>query len=407
MRYLISLIFGLLLALGSPTVSQAAVIGGGQEFGPTNVTANNTDFFTLDTVKYSAVMVRVSSVGGGATISWQGSNDSAFGGTLISLQGIPSAGGAAATSTTAVGHWVIAPTTRYLRVRTTAYTSGTITVSATAVEKQSPYSGAFVTGGALTGNSPFNFVQLNGNTVSTGNGTSGTGVLRVALASDQTTNTNPLLVGGTGATSIGKAEDAALASGDTGVFALGVRRAAGDYNEHAVNRFGALYTVGVRSSMRSYSATGNVTVAATASDIAAIFGNVTTTVHVTKVIVTGIQTTTGTPEVLLIARSTANSGGTSSAMSVTKHEQADSAQSSTPITYTANPTPGTSAGTLRRRYVPIGSAASGLSNEFVFEARDEIKPIVLSGTAQGLVVNLNGATVTGGVFNIIIEWTEF
>lgn len=36
--------------------------------------------------------------------------------------------------------------------------------------------------------------QLGANTIATGNGTSSTGTLRVAIASDQTTNTNPLLV---------------------------------------------------------------------------------------------------------------------------------------------------------------------------------------------------------------------
>ncbi len=405
MRYLISLLFGLMLALGSPSVSQAAVIGGGQEFGPTNVTANNTDFFTLDTVKYTAVIVRVSSVGGGATISWQGSNDSAFGGTLIALPGIPAAGGTSVTSTTSVGHWVIAPTTRYLRVRTTAYTSGTITVSATAVEKESPIEAVWISGGSLGSNQSTNIAQVNGGTVATGNGASSSNTIRVAPIDNPTAS----------ATSAYKAEDAAHASGDVGTAVWGVRRdaatasagAAGDYNEMAVSRFGALYSIGQRTAMRSYSATGNVTVAASATDIAAIFGNATTTVQVTKVKVTGIQTTTGTPEILLIARSTANSGGTSSNMSVTKHEQADSANSSTPIVYTVNPTPGTSAGTLRRMYLPVGSAASGLSEEFEFAARDEIKPIVLSGTAQGLVVNLNGATVTGGVFSIVIEWVEF
>lgn len=415
MRYLISLLFGLMLALGSPSVSQAAVIGGGQEFGPTNVTANNTDFFTLDTVKYSAVIVRVSSVGGGATISWQGSNDSAFGGTLIALPGMPSAGGASVTSTTAVGHWVIAPTTRYLRVRTTAYTSGTITVSATAVEKESPIEAVWVAGGSLGTNQSTNLAQLAGNTVSTGNGTSGTGVLRVALASDQTTNTNPLLVGGTGATSIGKAEDAAAASGDTGVPLWSVRRdaatqsasAAGDYSESTANRFGALYTAGFRTHTRTYSATHNITVAASATDIAWFPGNGTTTVQVTKIRISGIQTTTGTPEVLLILRSTANSGGTSTSFSVGRHEQADAANSSTPIGYTVNPTPGTSAGTIRRQYLPVGSAASALSGEVVFELGENGKPITLSGTTQGLAVNLNGVTVTGGVFNIAIEWIEF
>lgn len=68
---------------------------------------------------------------------------------------------------------------------------------------------------------------------STGNGASGTGVLRVAQVSDGTgvlaTVTNVATIGtsvtpGTGATNLGKAEDAAHTSGDVGVLALGVRR---------------------------------------------------------------------------------------------------------------------------------------------------------------------------------------
>jgi hypothetical protein len=223
------------------------------------------------------------------------------------------------------------------------------------------------------------------------------------------------LTPGTAATNLGKAEDAVAASGDTGVAVLGVRRdalttsgsAAGDYNEVATNRFGASYVAGFRTAARTYSAAGNVTAAAAATDIAALFGNATTTVAITKIRVTGIQTTTGTVDVQVILRSTANSGGTSSNMSLSRHEQADSANSSTPITYTANPTPGTAVGTVRRFYLPVASAASGLSGEYTLEFGDNGKPIILAGTAQGLTINLNGATVTGGVFNVVIEWYEF
>jgi hypothetical protein len=374
------------------------------------VAANNTDLIKVECLDTKQIDLQITGTWT-ATVSFQASNDDTNYNSILAFP-IGTVNGAATTSTTATGAWVIPVTARWIRIRTTSYTSGT--TAGVVVTRDRP-TDMPTTQVSLGANQSINFVQLNGNTVSTGNGTSGTGVLRVALASDQTTNTNPLLVGGTGATSIGKAEDAAAASGDTGVPVFGVRRdaatasasAAADYSEVTVNRFGALYNTGIRTAMRSYSATGNVTVAASATDVAAIFGNVTTTVQVTKIKVTGIQTTTGTPEVLLIVRSTANSGGSSSNMSVARHEQADSANSSTPITYTANPTPGTSAGTLRRAYLPVGSAASALSGEFIFEARDEIKPIVLSGTAQGLVVNLNGVTVTGGIFNIVIEWVEF
>ena len=219
---------------------------------------------------------------------------------------------------------------------------------------------------------------------------------------------------GVSATNLGKAEDAIAGAGDVGVFTLGVRRdtlttsaANGDYNEYALNRFGAMTTAGFRTQARTYSATGNVTVAASATDIAAIFGNGTTAIAVTKIRLTGIQTTTGTVDVSVIVRSTANSGGTSSSMSIARHEQADGANNSTPITYTANPTPGTSAGIMRRFYLPVSAAAAGLSADYVCEFGDNGKPIILSGTAQGLVINLNGVTVTGGVFTVVIEWYEF
>lgn len=58
------------------------------------------------------------------------------------------------------------------------------------------------------------------------------------------------IVPGTGATALGKAEDAAATSGDTGVFALAVRRdaatsgaAAGDYHELQVDATGYLRTI--------------------------------------------------------------------------------------------------------------------------------------------------------------------
>lgn len=99
--------------------------------------------------------------------------------------------------------------------------------------------------------------QLGANTVSTGNGVSGTGVLRVAQVSDGTgvlasvgtisTSVTP----GTAAANLGKAEDAAHASGDTGVFVLGVsneaqstRNADSDYSIIATDTKGNSLVVG-------------------------------------------------------------------------------------------------------------------------------------------------------------------
>jgi hypothetical protein len=100
-----------------------------------SVSANNTDFFVFDCLQTKQIFVQISSVGGGGTVSWQGSNDSAFGAT-IAIGAIPAAGGAPVTTSTGVGHWVINPTTRYVRVRTTAYTSGTLIANAVLFQQQ-------------------------------------------------------------------------------------------------------------------------------------------------------------------------------------------------------------------------------------------------------------------------------
>ena len=124
--------------------------------------------------------------------------------------------------------------------------------------------------GSSAPSAPMNLVQLAGTAVSTGNGTSGAGVLRVALVSDQTTNTNPLLVGGTGATSIGKARDNAAGGTDTVVGVAGIRRdiptavtpAAGDYEVPQLSAKGALWVAmqGAPSSSHTVcAATNNAT----------------------------------------------------------------------------------------------------------------------------------------------------
>lgn len=112
-----------------------------------------------------------------------------------------------------------------------------------------------------------------------GNGVAGTGVQRVTLASDSTGNLATIgtsVTPGTSAAHLGKAEDAAHTTGDTGVMSLGVRKTSptdlsagasdGDYEPFQVNRDGGLYTVGIAAPTGGWSiATGSI--AATKTDI--------------------------------------------------------------------------------------------------------------------------------------------
>lgn len=219
---------------------------------------------------------------------------------------------------------------------------------------------------------------------------------------------------GVAATNLGKSEDAVHTSGDTGIQVLGVRQDAppnspatnanGDYGFVALNQWNATNVANFEKGAKTFSCSANITVAATATDIAIIPGNATNTVYITKVIISGIQTTAGSALIQLIKRSTANTGGTSTAMTAIPHNSADTPVS-LPLSYTANPTVGTPVGNVRLQYLSLGSATIA-SGSIVWEFGDKGKWVTLSGVAQGLAINLNGATITGGVINVSAEWIE-
>lgn len=223
------------------------------------------------------------------------------------------------------------------------------------------------------------------------------------------------VIPGTGALNLGKAEDAPHVSGDVGVMGLGVRQdallipasATGDYTYHSFNKWGGLLVAPFGTTGKTFRGVANVAAAVTATDIAILPGNASNTVHVTKVTISGIQTTAGLVDVLLIKRSTANTVGTSSAIPSVPLDASDAAAVSLGLQYTANPTPGAAVGTIDRAYIPAGPLATGITPvTYVFEFARYGKPVILSGIAQGLAVNLNGVTVTGGTFTIIYEWLE-
>jgi len=147
--------------------------------------------------------------------------------------------------------------------------------------------------------------------------------------------------------------------------------------------------------------------AASATDIAILPGSASKTILVTRVFVSGTQTTAGLVDVHLVKRSTANTGGTSAAMTAVPHDSTNSAATAAPLSYTANPTTGTAVGTVRRARIPVDAPASVVGSVLqVFDFGDNGQPIVLRGIAEGLAVNLNATTVTGGSFNVTFEWQE-
>jgi hypothetical protein len=155
----------------------------------------------------------------------------------------------------------------------------------------------------------------------------------------------------------------------------------------------------------SYVASATVASAASATDIAVLPGNASNTVLVTRVKVSCTQTAAGTITLNLIKRSTADSAGTSSNMTVVPDDSNYAAGVSAPKIYTANPTTGTAVGNVDTALTGCMASGTATPNDLYILNRQQ-KPIVLRGTAQQLAVNLNGATVSGGSFAVTFEYME-
>lgn len=157
--------------------------------------------------------------------------------------------------------------------------------------------------------------------------------------------------------------------------------------------------------------------AASATDIFTITGSATKTIRVTHIEITA-TTTSATPaalDVLLLKRSTADTGGTSTGSPTpVPHDSANAAVSATVLAYTANPTTGTLVGTAIRNQKFFQTLATYTATDF--PAKDSLtwdfgnrpgQAIVLRGIGDVLAINLNGVTATATAsFNIALEWTE-
>lgn len=164
---------------------------------------------------------------------------------------------------------------------------------------------------------------------------------------------------------------------------------------------------GQKASYRA-TATALVTVAS-ATDVFILNGSASKTIRVTRVLVSGtIGTAAAYVDVTLVKRSTANTGGTSSATTIVPLDSAFAAGTAVALQYTANPTTGTAVGTIAAaKYFAAlsGTAAPTTQLEFKF-GDNNASTCVLRGTAQGLAVNFNTGPANAGSFDITIEYTE-
>lgn len=157
----------------------------------------------------------------------------------------------------------------------------------------------------------------------------------------------------------------------------------------------------------TYSVAGLVTPPATPTDMVILNGSGTKTVRVLRVEVSLTGTAAGIADVILIKRSTANSGGTATTPNVVPHDSSDAAGTAVVQQYSANPAGvGTVVGNVRA--AKMGISAADVTDTIIWDfTKNNDKGIVLRGTAQGLAINLNGdALITGEVLAYSITWSE-
>lgn len=166
-------------------------------------------------------------------------------------------------------------------------------------------------------------------------------------------------------------------------------------------------TVGV---LQTYSATAsNLVMAASATDIFTITGSATKTIMLTQFLISGTATSATVASVDVVIRSTANTGGTSSNLVEVPNDSTNAAATATTLSYTVNPTLGTTVGTIRSFKLfmppPTGGNANTPSTPILFPHTFS-QPITLRGTGQVMAFNLKGVTIAGSSFNIAVEWVE-
>jgi len=150
--------------------------------------------------------------------------------------------------------------------------------------------------------------------------------------------------------------------------------------------------------------------AASCTDLFTITGSATKTVRITRLEISGQATTAAAVQIVLLVRSAANLTGTSTAPTLVPHDSASAAATAVVKAYTVNPgTLGTLVGNIKVAYVFLAAPATATVGSEPLFLDFGVRPsqaIVLRGTSQVLAINLNAATVTGGAFDINIEFTE-
>lgn len=163
----------------------------------------------------------------------------------------------------------------------------------------------------------------------------------------------------------------------------------------------------------AFAVTG-VTPAATPTDWLTLCGGGGKEVHLTRIEISGLATTAGDIDVVLVKRTAADSGGTATAQTPAKwrttgtNQQATPAATATLSQYTANPSSlgaGIAIASVKLALPVAGTAPPVQVWDF---NRDNEQDMALLSANDCVAVNLNGDTQpSGAALNASLRWTEW
>lgn len=164
----------------------------------------------------------------------------------------------------------------------------------------------------------------------------------------------------------------------------------------------------IESSKATYSAViADFVPAATATDFFTLTGVNGKIITVTNIRMSGSATASTYQGMYLYKRTTLNTGGTSSATPIAKHDSQDVNASGVVLQYTANPASLGTGVLTRADHLGLPAAAAG-TVELIWDFGNRAaKGIKLNSSTESACLNFAGATVPAGTnLHVTIEWTE-
>lgn len=162
----------------------------------------------------------------------------------------------------------------------------------------------------------------------------------------------------------------------------------------------------------SYSAVApDIAPAATATDIVVLKASATKTIRVTLITVSGDATLDNTIDLYVYKRTTANTGGTTAAITPVAHDSNDAATTATVVKYTANAATLGTGNLIRAGHYALPASAGPkvpvVALAWEFGTRNAKTFVLKAGSNESIAVSMAGGAVpTGTQLYVNIEWTE-